>query len=189
MQNDSCLEFGYYEVTQGYRKVPGNICTGGVDLSPHRYQCSARGWLASWFTFRGIFLLACIGAVFYYGWPLIEAVILLLPVPDPADVKEKAKEYKDKAIEMVKGKGKGKDAENQPLGYQTQFGMPSSMQDDSDDDDHEDVGKDASQQQKALDYDSDEKDPEAGELNDLISLDGGKSQQRKKVPKLKKPSK
>ena len=36
-QNEQCLEYGYYEVTQGYRKIPGNICSGGVDLSPYRY--------------------------------------------------------------------------------------------------------------------------------------------------------
>lgn len=29
-KQDSCNEFGYYEVTQGYRKIPDDICTGGV---------------------------------------------------------------------------------------------------------------------------------------------------------------
>ena len=60
------------------------------------------------------------------------------------------------------------------VGYQQQFGMPASMQDDSDEDnDDEDVGKEASSEQKALDYDSDEKD-ESGDpaTQDLISLDG-----------------
>lgn len=119
MQNEQCEEFGYYEVTQGYRKVPGNICVGGIDLSPYRYQCTARGWMKSWFTFRGMFMLACIGAICYYGWPLIEAVLLLLPVPDPSDMKQKAKEYGSKAIEMVKGKGGDS---NEPVGYNSQFG-------------------------------------------------------------------
>jgi len=36
-QSEQCQEYGYYEVTQGYRKIPGNICYGGVDLSPYRY--------------------------------------------------------------------------------------------------------------------------------------------------------
>ena len=68
--------------------------------------------------------------------------------------------------------------------------MPATMQDDSGDDDEEDIGKDPSQQQKALDYDSDEKD-ESGDAatEDLISLDSGNTKQRKKVPKLKKPGK
>jgi len=33
------------------------------------------------------------GALCYYGWPIIEAILLLLPVPDPSDMKDKAKEY------------------------------------------------------------------------------------------------
>ena len=113
-QQEQCEEFGYYEVSQGYRKIPGNICTGGIDLNPYRYQCTARGWVASWFTFRGIFMLGVLGAVCYYGWPLIEAVLLLLPIPDPTDMKNKAKEMSDKAIEMVKGTGNGQSA---PAGY------------------------------------------------------------------------
>jgi hypothetical protein len=36
-QSEQCQEYGYYEVTQGYRKIPGNICYGGVNLSPYRY--------------------------------------------------------------------------------------------------------------------------------------------------------
>lgn len=115
--------------------------------------------MKSWFTFRGIFMLAIIGAICYYGWPVIEAVLLLLPIPDPSEIKDKAKEYGSKAMEMV-GAGK-KNADN--VGYQQQFGMPGTLQDDSgEDDDEEDIGKDMSSQQKALDYDSDERD-EAGD--------------------------
>ena len=45
-------------------------------------------------------------------------------------------------------------------------------------------------QQNALDYDSDEKDDSAdGAQQELISLDGGNGNKRKKVPKLKKPGK
>jgi hypothetical protein len=113
LQLEQCDEFGYYEVSQGYRKVPGNICTGGVDLNPYRYQCTARGWLASWFTFRGIFMLGVIGAICYYGWPVFEAVLLLLPIPDPSDIKDKAKSYGNKAMEMV---GAGKKNEDM-VGY------------------------------------------------------------------------
>jgi hypothetical protein len=29
-----CDVWGYYTVTQGYRKVPGNRCNGGLDLNP-----------------------------------------------------------------------------------------------------------------------------------------------------------
>lgn len=122
---EQCDEYGYYEITQGYRKVPGNVCEGGIDLSPARYHCSSGGWIASWFTFRGIFMLGVIGALCYYGWPLIEAVLLLLPVPDPSDMKDKAKEYSGKAMDYVKGlSGDG----NPPApGYQQEFGVPGSL--------------------------------------------------------------
>ena len=102
---EQCDEFGYYEISQGYRKVPGNICYGGIDLNPYRYQCTAKGWIFSWFTFRGIFTLGVIGALLYYGWPVIEAVLLLLPIPDPSEMKDKVKEYGNKALEMVNAGG------------------------------------------------------------------------------------
>ena len=86
MQREQCEEFGYYEISQGYRKIPGDICVGGVDLSPYRYQCSTGGWIASFFSFRSIFMIAVLGALCYYGWPVIEAVLLMLPIPDPADI-------------------------------------------------------------------------------------------------------
>ncbi len=66
------------------------------------------------------------------------------------------------------------------------------MDDESGDDDEEDIGKDMTPQQNALDYDSDEKDEETDPANqELISLDDGNktSNKRKKVPKLKKPGK
>lgn len=75
-------------------------------------------------------------------------------------------------------------------GYSQQFATPGSLQDEDDsgeDDDEEDIGKDMAPQQKALDYDSDEKDDGADAQQELISLDGGNK--RKKVPKLKKPGK
>jgi hypothetical protein len=99
---EQCMEYGYYEVTQGYRKVPGNICTGGVDLNPYRYQCSTSGWIASFFTFRSLIMVAVLSAICYYGWPVIEAVLLLLPIPDPSELKTKAQEYGSKAVELVK---------------------------------------------------------------------------------------
>ena len=64
-QNQQCEEFGYYEITQGYRKIPGNVCVGGIDLVPVRYQCSAFGSVMSYFSFRSIFLVAVIGALAY----------------------------------------------------------------------------------------------------------------------------
>ena len=86
-QEEQCLEFGYYEVTQGYRRIPGNICYGGVDLSPYRYQCNLSGRL---FSLKGIAMFAILAVVLYYGWPIIQTMIVLSPIPDPSDVKSKA---------------------------------------------------------------------------------------------------
>lgn len=151
--------------------MPGNICEGGIDLSPYRYQCTSMGYFKSFFSFRSLFMIAVIGAICYYGWPVIEAVLLLLPIPDPNDMKEKAKEYGTKAMDMVKGAGAGPDS----AGYLQEFGTPGTLQDDSGDDDEEDIGKDATPSATALDYDSDEKDEDEadGAQKELISLDGG----------------
>jgi len=116
-------------VTQGYRKVPGDICEGGIDLNPYRYQCSTGGYIASFFTFRGFFMLAVLGALCYYGWPIIEAVILLLPIPDPSDMKDTAKTWFGKAVEFVKNipamvKGDGRAP---TPGYSQQFEKPGGL--------------------------------------------------------------
>ena len=84
--NEQCEEFGYYEVTQGYRKIPGDICEGGIDLAPYRYQCNTGSYIVSFFTFRGFFILAVLSTLLYIGWPLLEAVILLLPIPEPSEI-------------------------------------------------------------------------------------------------------
>ena len=101
-QNEQCLEYGYYEVTQGYRKIPGNICTGGIDLAPYRYHCNLGGYFKGIFTFKGLFIITILTAVCYLGWPIIEAILLLTPIPDPADLKNQAGNYLTKAIEFGK---------------------------------------------------------------------------------------
>jgi hypothetical protein len=32
-----------------------------------------------------------VAAILYFGWPLFEAVLIALPIPDPKDVKDKVK--------------------------------------------------------------------------------------------------
>lgn len=159
-QNDQCLEYGYYEVTQGYRKIPGNICTGGIDLTPYRYHCNMGGYFKGIFTFKGMFIITILSAFCYLGWPIIEAILLLTPIPDPSDLKNKAGGYLNKGIEFVKGiptmlQGDGSSRQ----AYQSGFDAPDGMEDEEDDDE-EDIGK--AQNQNNLDYDSDEKD-DAGE--------------------------
>lgn len=144
---EQCEEYGYYEVTQGYRMIPGNKCEGGIDLAPYRYQCSGSGYIASFFSFRSLFMLAVIGALCYYGWPIIEAVLLLLPIPEPAEIGDKAKTMFGQGVEFAKNLPamvKGESDRAPTPGYTQQFATPGSLQDedDSGDDDEEDIGKD-----------------------------------------------
>ena len=152
-QNEQCEEYGYYEVTQGYRKIPGNICSGGVDLSPYRYQCNLSGKLLSLRTF---FMVVILAVVCYYGWPIIQTMIVLSPIPDPQDVKNRASSI----FKSIKGKlsGNGEGARPSSDTYQSNFDKaPDVAGDGSDDDDEEDIGRDFSKK-KNLNYDSDEKE-------------------------------
>lgn len=86
-QQDQCNMFGFYTVSSGYRKVPGNRCEGGLDLNPVVYSCSP----VSIFNFKIILSIIIIATILYFGWPLFEAVLIALPIPDPKDVKDKVK--------------------------------------------------------------------------------------------------
>ena len=139
-----------------------------------------------------------LSAICYYGWPVIEAVLLLLPIPEPNDMKRKAQEYGSQAVELVKGvpamiSGDGQAGRAPTPGYQNQLNSAGSLQEDSgEEDDEEDIGKDPNAQQRALDYDSDEQENNQADAaqQELISLDGSSSTtKRKNVPKLKKPGK
>lgn len=47
-------------VSQGYRKMPGNACEGGLDLNPITVACQDDGRLA-----KGLLLLVLIGLLAY----------------------------------------------------------------------------------------------------------------------------
>jgi len=89
-------------VTQGYRKIPGDVCFGGVSLEPYRKPCTSFAWLGSIISFRTAAILGLIGACLYYGWPIIEAIILVLPIPDPKDSLDKVKSTAASAADFVK---------------------------------------------------------------------------------------
>lgn len=52
---------------------------------------------------RSFVTLIILGAIFYYGWPIIEAVIIALPIPDPKEGIEKVKGIFSKAGNDTKG--------------------------------------------------------------------------------------
>lgn len=58
-------------------------------MSPHVLTCSYSGLVFGIFTLKNIFLFAVVGALLYYGWPVVEAIIIKLPIPDPKDMKER----------------------------------------------------------------------------------------------------
>jgi hypothetical protein len=39
-----------------------------------------------------------LGAVLYFGWPIIEAILIVLPIPDPSEIKT----YLLNAVAMLK---------------------------------------------------------------------------------------
>lgn len=84
-KEEDCALEGFYTVTQGYRKIPGNQCYGGSQLEPYRRPCTSFAWISSIISFKSMAIIAIVCAALYYGWPIIEAVILVLPIPDPKD--------------------------------------------------------------------------------------------------------
>lgn len=74
-------------------------------MNPYSYKCGSDGYISSLFSFKGILFTATLVAIFYFGWPIIEAIIIVMPVPDPEEVKEKMRHYagkvSDKTSELI----------------------------------------------------------------------------------------
>jgi hypothetical protein len=183
-----CAESGFYESITGYRKVPGDICFGGQDLSPSVYKCDgAATWIMT------LFKIGLVCCVLYFGWPMIEVLILMTPLPDPAAMKEGCTDWAEKFTTCFKDLlgGLSSGAKPAEAGYAQNFEQaPMNM--DEEDDDEEDVGRDVSNEiGKELSYDSDEAEPSSEskmENEDLINL-GDSNSNAKQVPKLRKPRK
>ena len=94
-------------------------------------------------------MLAVIGAVFYFGWPVIEAILILIPLPDPSEAKESIIGLWNRVLKAGRGDDKPKSGD-----YQSNFESAPGTLNESDDEE-EDIGKNFN---KGLDYDSDEKD-------------------------------
>ena len=139
-------------------------------------------------------MIAICSGVLYYGWPVIEAILIMLPIPDPKDIKEKTMYYSMATWHKLKSlfnKGASSfQGDNSQLGYQKDFetSVPDAfLQNDDEEDeenDIEDVGKRPFEE--TLNYDSDEKDSDG---NKMINLEELPKPEKKKVPKIKKPSK
>jgi hypothetical protein len=202
-KEEDCALEGFYMVTQGYRKIPGNMCYGGT-LDPYRKPCTSFAWLSSIISLRAAAVIAIIGAAIYYGWPIIEAIILILPIPDPKDFINKIKSMVSGFVTDSRrtgpngGGGSGEYSSNLGAG-------PSAFMGAGGDDSDDDLGKPAAMSddddEKAgglgLDYDSDDKNEDEVTVNagssELIDLGGDddaeiavKPKAAAKIPKLSK---
>lgn len=79
------------------------MCNGGLDLQPRVMTCGYTGLLFGIASWKNVILLLVVAAILYYGWPLVEAIIVKLPIPDPKDMKEKF----SGVIQSIKNRGKG----------------------------------------------------------------------------------
>jgi hypothetical protein len=141
---------------------------------------------------KSLLSLILLGGIFYYGWPVIEAIMISLPIPDPKDVTEKLKGvFKRQGKSAKRGDDSGtKKPQGKAAGYQEGFNQaPESLEEEEDDDD-DDVGKPINLNNHPINYDSDEEKHN----NELINLDGPSTTSRdriataaEQIPKLQKP--
>jgi len=205
-KEEDCALEGFYYITQGYRKIPGDMCYGGVSstMEPVKKACSSMAWLSSIFGSKSVFITAILAAALYYGWPIIEAIIIVLPLP--GDSIEKVKSAAGAATGLVQGalsSNRGPPSGGPHMNSQYSSNLeqqPDAFLEDDDNSD-EDIGK----PMKGLDYDSDDKNdeelmggmssaPAHSELIDLgssgtESTTPGPTQRRAaKIPKLSGPN-
>jgi hypothetical protein len=57
--------------------------------------------MSSIVSFKTMMIMGVIGACVYYGWPIIEAIILVLPIPDPKDQIDRVKSAAGSAADFV----------------------------------------------------------------------------------------
>ncbi len=136
-QAAQCETFGFYTVTQGYRKIPGNRCLGGLDRNPYTYSCSGLG---GFFSLKTLLTYLVIGLALYYGWPVIEAILILLPIPDPKEILEKLKTMVAGTVQQASSTLKATtSAAKKGPGYASNFNQAPETLGESDEED--DIGK------------------------------------------------
>jgi hypothetical protein len=52
---------------------------------------------------KSIGLIILVVILLYYGWPVVEAILLMLPIPDPKEQIEKVKSFAGSAAGAVSG--------------------------------------------------------------------------------------
>ena len=150
-----------------------------------------------------IFQLFLLGLVCYFGWPIIEAIILILPIPDPQGLIGSIKSFGGFVLDFIgsifsKPQHISMRSGGASAGYQQNLNQAPGGLNDDDDDSDDDIGKPMNLAAALDDDDSDEEtlDVEAGLPQstgsaELIDL-GGKSSETSarsasSIPKLSGP--
>ena len=103
---------GYYEITQGYRKVPGNTCYGGELFHPIKVSCPGSWNLIS---FKTILVILLIVGLFFVAKPYLN------------------EDYLEKLLGLVKSSPKKDDRE----GYKSDFSSGGNLNLEDDEEDEE----------------------------------------------------
>lgn len=77
---------------------------GGVDLNPTIYSCTYSGAFMRFLSLKKFVFVLIAAAILYFGWAYVEAILLILPIPDPKDMKEKIKSWFSAAKKITSGK-------------------------------------------------------------------------------------
>lgn len=180
IESKDCSLTGFYFESQGYRKIPGNYCQGGIQMDPVKRYCSRYGYATNAISPKQLAMAAILIACLYYGWPLIEAIILILPIPDPKGSVDAIKNVGNQGIDLVSGVMTSSSSQrmaaaagNQGYGQNLEAAPDAFMEDD-------DSGDDIGNKPSGLNYDSDEHNDEeniaiAGQSSELIDLGGSSS--------------
>ena len=87
-------------------------------MNPIVFSCGYSGLIFGLVSFKNMLILASIGAVLYFGWPVVEKVLVKLPIPDPKDLADKMKNVFSKS----KGPSAGGKKNDQKGDYEKGFG-------------------------------------------------------------------
>lgn len=155
--------------------------------------------IATYLQSKSIIVVVILGAALYFGWPIIEAIILVLPIPDPKDSLDRVKNAASSSMDMVSGvMSSNTQARSEPNSqYSTNLdSQPEAFGEDEDNSD-EDIGGGKG----GLNYDSDDKNDDnelitSANQSELIDLGGGSSDNKSNktskraanIPKLSGPN-
>lgn len=202
---EDCKAESFYYVSQGYRKIPGNKCYGGVQLDPHKKPCNGFAVISNMLGGNAGLITIGLIAACYFGWPQIEPILVQLPIPDPKEKIEMVKAFCLAIFGMIMGllgsatsaaSGSG----SLPAGYESNLDKaPEAYLEGSDEEGDSNLftGTDKKADEPKVNFDNDSSNEEEPSLavsggdstqgSELIDLGGDAPSVAKKIPKLSGP--